>query len=123
MNERENEFYQHQTSVHWQFNPRSSTSNYLNSQKEMEASAESQIRNEGDASQQRQVQHPRSNVSSSYAVSRAFSVYGIEETATIEGAVLMTPSHLQKRKPLHTGVKLEAIDHEMSKQKINSLMS
>jgi len=56
-------------------------------------------------------------------VARVISVYGLEDTTVVEEPDTVTPIHLQKRKPLQARAKLEAIDHEMSKQKINNLMS
>ena len=53
--------------------------------------------------------------------SRGASAYGLEETFD-EVCLTATPGQM-RRKPLHAGVRLEAMDHEVSKRKINNLMS
>ena len=53
---------------------------------------------------------------------RIFSVYGLDETPVRNGNLMTdddgstnSPEYVHHRKPLHNGVRLEAMDHEFSK--------
>ena len=121
---------------HRNHNPRSSVTSFLNRQQEDIATADMIV-----SSDLNNIKHQRNNMQQASSTwndcqtvnnnqsRRILQSYGLDEISTTPGPTIYNNnglmsdevSHLRKQKPVH-GVKLDAIDHEVSKQKINNLM-